>query len=303
MRLRAASRASYAAKMARADCPKCGGTGWKIVEGDLELPPTLARGAGQNRSGGAAAARVAAACECVVQERASRSLERTRIPSRYEHCTFESFETDYFEGPQAAAFNGSLAQAKLMVEGFARDYPLTNDAGLLVIGPCGAGKTHLAIAATKELVARGHDALFYDYRELLKEIQSSYNPESAASEMSVLDPVLRVEVLLLDDLGASKPSAWALEMIGHILTTRYNEKRVTLLTSNYLDGAEATEPAPRQRAGRLPSGENFTAAREDTLAERVGTRIRSRLYEMCRTVEIYAPDFRKEVRKATGYGS
>ncbi len=301
--MRAAVRASYAANMAREDCPKCGGTGWKIVEGDMELPPTLARGTEQQRGGSAAAARVAVACECVVNERAGRSLERARIPSRYEHCTFESFETDYFEGPQAAAFNASLAQAKLIAEGFARDYPLTNDAGLLLIGPCGAGKTHLAIAAMKELVARGHDALFYDYRELLKEIQASYNSESSASEMSVLDPVLKVEVLLLDDLGASKPSAWALETIGHILTSRYNEKRITLLTSNYLDGAEAAEPAAKPRGARLPSGENFAAAKEDTLAERVGMRIRSRLYEMCRTVEIYAPDFRKEVRKATGYGA
>ena len=216
------------------------------------MPPTLARGSEQQRGGGTTAARVAMACECVVQERAGRSLDRARIPSRYEHCTFESFETDYFEGPQASAFNDSLAQAKLVVEGFARDYPLTNDAGFLLIGPCGAGKTHLAIAAMKELVARGHDALFYDYRELLKEIQASYNAETTASEMSVLDPVLRVEVLLLDDLGASKPSAWALETIGHILTTRYNDKRITLLTSNYLDGAEATEPAPRQRSTRLP---------------------------------------------------
>ncbi len=188
--MRAAIRASYAANMAREDCPKCGGTGWKIVEGDMELPPTLARGTEQRRGGSAAAARVAVACECVVNERATRSLERARIPSRYEHCTFESFETDYFEGPQAAAFNASLAQAKLIAEGFARDYPLTNDAGLLLIGPCGAGKTHLAIAAMKELVARGHEALFYDYRELLKEIQASYNSESSASEMSVLDPVL-----------------------------------------------------------------------------------------------------------------
>jgi DNA replication protein DnaC len=301
--LRAAVRASYAANMAREDCPKCGGTGWKIVEGDTELPPTLARGTEQQRGSSAAAARVAVACECVVNERAGRSLERARIPSRYEHCTFESFETDYFEGPQAAAFNASLAQAKLIAEGFARDYPLTNDAGLLLIGPCGAGKTHLAIAAMKELVARGHDALFYDYRELLKEIQASYNSESSASEMSVLDPVLKVEVLLLDDLGASKPSAWALETIGHILTSRYNEKRITLLTSNYLDGAEAAEPAAKPRSARLPSGENFASAKEDNLAERVGMRIRSRLYEMCRTVEIYAPDFRKEVRKATGYGA
>ena len=139
--MRAAIRASYAANMAREDCPKCGGTGWKIVEGDMELPPTLARGTEQRRGGSAAAARVAVACECVVNERATRSLERARIPSRYEHCTFESFETDYFEGPQAAAFNASLAQAKLLAEGYCAGLSAHKRRRSAFDRPCGAGNS------------------------------------------------------------------------------------------------------------------------------------------------------------------
>jgi DNA replication protein DnaC len=300
--LRDAATAPYAGGMARADCSKCGGTGWKIIEGGVELPPTLARGTPQGSGARAAAARVAVACECQEEERSGRALGRARIPLRYEHCDFQNFETDiYAEGTQAA-FNKSLAQAKLVVEGFARDYPLANEAGLLLMGPCGAGKTHLLIAAAKALMARGHEVLFFDYRELLKEIQASYNPEHAVSESAVLEPVLHAEILLLDDLGASKPSAWALETIGHILTTRYNQKRVTLATTNYLD-RQAQEESGSKRRVRLPSGDIVQPLREDTLEERIGERIRSRLYEMCRTVEIYAPDFRREVRKATGLGS
>ena len=240
-------------------------------------------------------ARVAVRCDCSAGDRISQVLGRVRIPRRYEHCDFDNFDTDviYENEPEVEAWNRSLAQAKLVVESFARDFPAGTESGLLLMGPCGAGKTHLAVAALKQLVLRGHDGLFYDYRELLKEIQASYNPENQTTEMGVLEPVLTAEVLLLDDLGASKPSAWALDTVGHILNTRYNEKRVTLLTTNYLDSATAPSVSPR-----LPSGQGLGGPRDDTLAERVGQRIRSRLYEMCRTIEMWAPDYRKEVRQA-----
>ena len=120
------------------------------------------------------------------------------------------------------------------------------------MGPCGVGKTHLAVAALRELMRRGHDARFYDYRELLKELQASYDPDHPVSEMGVLEPVLKAEVLMIDDIGASKPSPWALDTIGHILNKRYNDNRVTLLTTNYLDRSEAEPAIPR-----MPSGEKL----------------------------------------------
>jgi len=265
--------------MARADCPLCSGTGWKTVE----------------RSEGNGGRRIAVRCDCSLADRGTRILERARIPRRYEHCDFDNFDLDvHDEGPQAQAWNQDLRKALLLVRSFAREYGPGAEHGLLLMGPCGAGKTHLAVAALKEIVQRGHMGLFYDYRELLKAIQSCYNPVSQTTEMEVLDPVLTAEVLLLDDLGASKPSAWALETVGHILNTRYNEKRVTLATTNFLD-REA-----RERAGAvLPTGQ--TVRTEDSLADRVGQRIRSRLYEMCRTVEILVPDYRKEIRQAGRY--
>lgn len=312
-RLARRARREYAWRMAEANCPKCGGTGWKIVEGERELRPdeqrvseaaaeqakadgvkafAVARSNGSKHSAGAGLPRMAVPCECTFADQRSRVLERARLPKRYQHCNFEDYYTDEYDhekyGADAERWNRSLAQAKLDVQGFAKNFPMGTKNGLMLMGPCGVGKTHLAVAALEEIVLHGHTGLFYDYGELLKEIRDSYNPESNATEMGVLQPVLKTEVLLLDDLGSSKPSLWALETVGHILNTRYNEDRLTILTTNFLDKEF------ERSSVRLPSGELITRAQGETLEDRVGARIRSRLYEMCRTVEICARDYRKE---------
>jgi DNA replication protein DnaC len=262
--------------MAREDCALCKGTGWKLV-------PRKDGAAGQ----------MAVACECGMEERAEKVMERARVPKRYEHCDFESYATDLADGKTwTTQHEQQLKQAKLLTQGFVRDYPAT-EKGLLLMGPSGAGKTHLAVAALKELIRRGHNGMFCDYRELLKEIQASYNPASESTEMGVLEPIRSAEILVLDDLGASKPSAWVLDIIGLVLNARYNEKRMTILTTNYLDETPTPEPMPR-----LPGGQRIVVVKEDTLADRIGARMRSRLYEMCRDLLILAPDFRRETRQA-----
>jgi len=50
--------------------------------------------------------------------------------------------------------------------------------------------------------------LFCDYREAAEGIQASYNPASESTEMKILEPIRTVEILVLDDLGANKPSDW-----------------------------------------------------------------------------------------------
>jgi DNA replication protein DnaC len=285
--------------MARADCPICGGSGWKVVERTTEGAQALAVDK-PGPSIGEPKMVWAVPCDCTVGDRTDRVLAKARVPERYRHCDFENFETDNdienATREQLAAWNGSLTQAKLVVQRFADEFPVGSEHGLLLMGPCGAGKTHLAVAALKEIVRRGHSGLFYDYRELLKEIQDSYNAESQSTEMSVLEPVLKAEILVLDDVGSSKPSLWALETVGHILNARYNEKRVTLLTTNFLDSDAAANPAPSPRVAGMRA-----PTIEDSLTDRVGKRIRSRLYEMCRTIEISAPDYRKEIRNISRF--
>jgi len=259
------------------NCQQCHGTGWKLV----------ARPDG--------AGRFAVACDCGSGERAALIMTRARIPKRYEHCDFESYVTDLADGKVWTTQHAqSLKQAKLVAQGFVHNYPDASEKGLQLIGPSGVGKTHLAVAALKELLRRGHQGIFCDYRELLKEIQASYNPASESTEMKILEPIRNTEILVIDDIGASKPSAWVLDIIGLVLNARYNERSVTILTTNYFDEKPATEPAPR-----LPSGERVKVVKEDSLEDRIGARMRSRLYEMCRTVEVFAPDFRREIRQST----
>jgi DNA replication protein DnaC len=293
--------------MARTDCTHCQGSGWKVVERTTNGAQALASAetARPGASAGEPKMVWAVPCDCTTSDKPDRALARARVPERYRHCDFENFETDNdienVAREQLQAWNRSLAQAKLVVRRFAEEFPAGSENGLLLMGSCGAGKTHLAVSALKQIVQRGHSGVFYDYRELLKEIQDSYNAESDSTEMSVLEPVLKAELLVLDDVGSSKPSLWALETVGHVLNTRYNEKRVTLLTTNYLDtdsagGTAVVGASPRVAGMRAPSI-------DDSLTERVGKRIRSRLYEMCRTVEISAPDYRKEIRNISRAGA
>jgi DNA replication protein DnaC len=230
------------------------------------------------RRGGGSALEV---CACQTEQRVARLLQRAKIPARYEHCTLENYEV--FPGADR-----SLGAAHLMARRFVDGYPATTSGhGLLVTGSIGVGKTHLAVGILQALIVeKGVHGLFCDYRELLKEIQHSYNPQVATTEMEILQPVFDAEVLVLDELGAAKPTDWVWDTVALVLNTRYNDKRTTLITTNYSDQA----PGGGSGHGR--------AAREETLGDRIGERMRSRLAEMCVTVAMTGQDFRQGVGRA-----
>jgi len=240
-------------------CPLCEGTGWKAVSN------------GANRR--------VARCECRLQGRMETLLAAARIPKRYEHCELSNFE---FDGPHRA-----LAPARMAACKFVEEYPVDNT-GLLLIGSIGVGKTHLAVGMIKELiVSKGIPSLFYDYRELLKEIQNSYNDSVHATELEVLRPVFQTEVLALDELGAVKPTEWVWDTVSLVLNTRYNDNRTTIITTNFDDLPAGTVAGLRG------------AARHETLGDRIGERMRSRLHEMCRIIKLDGEDFRQKFRSAS----
>lgn len=228
---------------------------------------------------------VARMCECRVERRTSRRLESARIPRRYEHCSLDSYESG-FRGAHR-----SLSVAHLRARKFVEGYPVeTAGTGLLLTGSIGVGKTHLGVAILQALVTeRGATGLFYDYRDLLKQVQNSYNPAVAATELQILRPVFEAEVLVLDELGAAKPTDWVWDTVAHILNTRYNDRRTTIITTNYSNAAPL---------GSEPSSAK-AAMREETLGDRIGERMRSRLQEMCVVVEMHGEDFRQKLKRAS----
>ena len=261
-------------------CQFCFGTGTEVVPGKGARP-----------------------CRCRAQDSKQKFLDAAHIPRRYVNCTLDNFKSE----PNSSQNIAFRYDCRLVL-----DYPEV-DRGLLFMGPVGIGKTHLAVAILQGLIQKGVPCLFYEFGSLLKEIQDSYNPISKNSELRVLAPVYQAEVLVLDELGASIPTDWVRDTMHQIINKRYNDKKLTIFTTNFLDDArseqsdaarqdEATdtqdEDAPRRRTpGKLTVDRRPRQSATQTLEDRIGTRLRSRLYEMCNKVLIEGEDYRKRLDK------
>lgn len=195
---------------------------------------------------------------------AELNLERACIPRRFlgKNLHAESFRTH------------ASSQRRAIIK-FTAEYlqntrtDLSSCKGLLLKGPVGCGKTHIAVALLKDILMQGHTGRYYNMVDLLKDLRNTYSDNSTMTESEFLEGVSEPDVLVLDDVGAEKTTEWVNDRVYLIVNTRYEASKVIIVTTNL---------------------ESY-----DALAQRVGDRTASRLWEMCQEFpEFPKEDYRKE---------
>jgi len=241
--------------MAENVCEICGGSGWRIVE----------------RDGISAADK----CECAGATASRRRFSRSGIPPKFANSSFENFSL-LNENPIA---HRGITPVFMAVRKYAREFPMSEKPGLLLIGETGTGKTHLAVAALQALIERGFEGRFFDFNELIDKIRNSYVSESSASDRAAYSQAMESEILLLDDLGAHRVKDFVQDVLTSIISYRYNNNKPLIATTNLPDSDAGYAMTKR------PVGASGPEIRM-TLAENIGMRARSRLFEMCHVIRM-----------------
>jgi DNA replication protein DnaC len=253
--------------------------------------------------GGAGTAR---ACSCRQVEVVPRMVTAAGIPARYQHCKLSSFQTSSGSPRERAQLMNARAAAERYVEEFVQEDGAFRQSGLLLVGPPGTGKTHLAVGVLRCLIERYRvHGRFVEFTSLIHQIQATFDSDSQESKRQVLDPLAEAELLVLDELGAQQPTPWVRDILYLIINTRYTRRLPTIFTTNYR--LEPPQPSAASRAGAgvkprvatLDRGRDpeSAAAFDDTvlLSSRLPAMLVSRLYEMAQPVVLDSvEDFRRE---------
>jgi DNA replication protein DnaC len=227
-------------------CPRCGDSGRLLIEAE--------------------GVRRVARCRCRLPHDRADHFNAAGLPGRHAHSSFVSFDTNV---PGAR-------QGFYQAQGWANgDQPR----GLILFGEVGRGKTHLLAGALRTLVfEKGLRARFVEFSLLLADLKRGF--ETGRRTSSLVAEALDTDVLAIDELGKGRNTEWELTVLDELVSRAYNDQKVLIATTNYRPG-EATGAGPGNLA--LVGTEGSTP---QTLGDRVGNRVFSRLCEMCDFVEV-----------------
>ena len=216
-------------------------------------------------------------CDCQAAAGAAARIRRAHIPVGFASATLEGFRP-------APHTSQALTAARTFAREFLPGMKSCDTPGLLLTGSVGTGKTHLAVATLRAVIEeKGIDGQFVDVRELLDRLRSSYDEGSSQSQAQILKPIMSADLVVIDELGAARPSDWVFETIELLIGGLYNRMAPVIVTTNL----------PNLAAGAAAFGNSYArATRPETLGDRIGTRMFSRLQQMCLAIEMVGPDWR-----------
>ena len=226
-------------------------------------------------------------CECTFLKRRIILFNEAKIPAQFAFVTLEDFQISHHTQEEART------NARRLVD----SYPIEKR-GLVFMGPVGVGKTHLAVGIIKKLtLEKGYSSKFVDFFQFLSDIKEGYS--RGKSDVGIIEPYAKTPVLVIDELGKGRNTEWESNIMDQLVSKRYNNSNdlTTIITTNFTTRSESTASYTRTKIKIDPliSTKNKIFEEEilqDTLQEKVGERIFSRLSEICKMIEIAGRDFR-----------